>query len=72
MINSTDRLDTQTTVNDAILRFPLTLPVFREFGIDSCCGGPLSIAVAATRHGHDVDDVMKALHNAMEQEWETI
>ena len=52
------------TVNEAVQQCPATLEVFRKFGIDSCCGGPLLIRVAATKHGHDVNEVMAALNSA--------
>ena len=58
-------LDERTTVNDAVQRYPETLPVFRAFGIDTCCGGPLPLSEAATRHGYDVSDVMDALRAAL-------
>ncbi|HEX2205582.1 MAG TPA: DUF542 domain-containing protein [Longimicrobium sp.] len=39
------------TVSEAIWQFPLSVAVFHAHGIDVCCGGGLTIAEAARRHG---------------------
>jgi regulator of cell morphogenesis and NO signaling len=36
-----------STVNDVVLEFPGTLEVFRQLGVDTCCGGGASLAQAA-------------------------
>lgn len=54
-------IEADMTVNEIVQRQPATLSVFRTFGIDTCCGGPLSILEAATRHGRDVGDLIAAL-----------
>jgi regulator of cell morphogenesis and NO signaling len=59
-------LDTEMTVNDVILQFPATLGVFKSLGIDSCCGGSLTLAEAARRHGHDIVIVSEKLHSVIE------
>lgn len=50
-----------TTVNEAVQRFPETLAVFSEAGIDACCGGALPIDEAARRHGLDVPLLLRRL-----------
>lgn len=56
-------LNAGVTVNEAVEDCPATLTVFQTFGIDSCCGGPLPIGEAASRHGHEVDVVLAALES---------
>lgn len=46
-------LDCTRTVSDTIRLFPETLAVFKANGIDSCCGGALSVEAAADRHRLD-------------------
>jgi iron-sulfur cluster repair protein YtfE (RIC family) len=52
------------TVNDAIRAAPATVAVFNEAGIDSCCGGALTIGEAARRHGLDVEALLEKLRRA--------
>ena len=66
MDTQTDRLDARVAVNEAIRRFPETVAVFNEFGIDSCCGGAASIAIAAERDGADLDTLLRRLNAAIE------
>ena len=35
------------TVNDILARFPETISIFNDFGIDACCGGAVSLRDAA-------------------------
>jgi regulator of cell morphogenesis and NO signaling len=58
-------INADMTVNEVVLQWPSTTAVFKLFGIDSCCGGPLAVRVAATKHGHDVNQVMAALEKAI-------
>ena len=51
----------QLTVNDVIRRFPAAIAVFAAFSIDTCCGGALPVAEAASRRGVDAADLRKAL-----------
>jgi iron-sulfur cluster repair protein YtfE (RIC family) len=36
-----------STVNDVVREFPGTLEVFRQLGVDTCCGGGVSLAQVA-------------------------
>ncbi|MGE5731336.1 MAG: DUF542 domain-containing protein [Gemmatimonas sp.] len=39
--------------------------MFNTFGIDSCCGGSVSLDSVAQRHGIDLDALLAALENAV-------
>ena len=54
-----------STVNDVVRLYPPTLSVFRSFGIDSCCGGALSLTEAAARHGVELEVLETALERAI-------
>ena len=43
------RFDSKTTVNDVTRQYPSTLALFRGLGIDTCCGGALTLAQAAEK-----------------------
>lgn len=58
-------LDPAWTVNEIVARFPQTAAVFNRFGLDTCCGGGVSVREAAARDGLDVDQVLEALARAM-------
>lgn len=56
------RLDPETTtVHGAVERIPGAGAVFQRFGIDLCCGGELPLAVAAERHGVELDRLLREL-----------
>lgn len=50
------------TINDVIKAFPATLPVFNNFGIDSCCGGARTLEQAASEGGIDLNAFLTALN----------
>lgn len=54
----------RTTVHQAIRRRPAAREAFGRFGIDACCGGELPLAVAARRHGVELDVLIAALEGA--------
>jgi len=51
----------RATVHDVVGRVSGSRAVFDRFGIDTCCGGELPVALAARRHGVDVDLLLDAL-----------
>jgi regulator of cell morphogenesis and NO signaling len=51
-----------TLVNEAVQRFPATLPLFAALGIDSCCGGGKPVGEAARLHGADPADLLERLN----------
>jgi iron-sulfur cluster repair protein YtfE (RIC family) len=54
-------VDATRTVNDVVLRYPQTLPVFGRFGLDTCCRGGLSLEVAAGHARVALPDLLDAL-----------
>ena len=58
-------INTRSTVNDIVARYPSTLAVFNAFGIDSCCGGALPMGEAASRHGIPPNALRSALESAI-------
>lgn len=60
-MNGVDPIDGTTTVNEAVQRAPWALQVLSQYGIDTCCGGPLPLAEAAQRHGHRLEALLAAL-----------
>ncbi|MEP6991335.1 MAG: DUF542 domain-containing protein [bacterium] len=59
-------LDTTMTINEIVARFAETIPVFNRFGMDTCCGGGVTVDEAARRDGIEVGAVWAALHEAIE------
>jgi iron-sulfur cluster repair protein YtfE (RIC family) len=59
-------LDPTLTIKEIVARFPETVPVFRRFGLDTCCGGGVRIEEAAQRDGLDAADVLAAVRQALE------
>lgn len=59
-----NQIDSEMTVNDVIRRYPGTITVFNEFGIDACCGGAASIDEAARRDGVEPRMLLTALRDA--------
>lgn len=58
--------DSNLTVNDAVARYPGTVAVFNEFGIDACCGGAATIVEAALRDGADPAALAEAVHRVVQ------
>lgn len=58
-------LDCTWSVNDLIRRHPATLPVLNRFGVDTCCGGMLSIEEAARANDLDREALCAELHAAV-------
>ena len=65
MPRTDSRLDCSSTVNQTIALHPDTAAVFNAFGIDSCCGGSLSVEEAARREGVDAQRLCEALNVAV-------
>lgn len=51
----------EDTVEAAARRSPHGLPILQRFGIDTCCGGHLTLEQAAASAGVPVEAVLRAL-----------
>lgn len=61
----TDRIfDPDWSVNATIQRFPSTVAVFNEYGVDACCGGAATLREAALEAGVALDQLLGALESA--------
>lgn len=54
-------IDPADTLNAIVARHPAALAVFQRFGLDTCCGGSLPLAIAAEHHALDLGTVLAAL-----------
>ena len=66
-MQSTEDVVEEMTVNQAIQRVPASVAVFGELGIDTCCGGALTLPEAAARRGVPLPELLKALRQAAAQ-----
>jgi iron-sulfur cluster repair protein YtfE (RIC family) len=64
MMTTPQTIDADLTVNEAIRRYPATVAVFNDFGIDACCGGAAPLAEAAVRDGADPAALLQAVRAA--------
>lgn len=66
MTIAANAIEPSETLNALVERFPAALPVLREFGLDTCCGGALTLPQAAAHHGIDLGQLLEALRRAQE------
>ena len=59
------RFDANMSVNTTIQRFPGSIAVFNELGVDACCGGASSLAEAALEAGITLQALVDALEAAV-------
>jgi iron-sulfur cluster repair protein YtfE (RIC family) len=60
-------LDPNSTIEEIIRQYPGTIPIFDRFGIHSCCGGHASLIEGAHRDAVDVEALLGALREVVEQ-----
>lgn len=58
------QIDCSRSVNDVMAYYPSTLHVFNRFGVDTCCGGTLSVEEAVRANGLDATTLCAALREA--------
>jgi iron-sulfur cluster repair protein YtfE (RIC family) len=58
-------VDPRWTVNDVIGHYSSALPVLKSLGIDSCCGGALTLATVAAKHHIALEVLRSALERAI-------
>lgn len=59
------QIDPTMTVKEIAARHPETVPVFHRYGMDTCCGGGVSVEEAAARDNLDLNEVLAALRKAL-------
>jgi len=59
-------LPTALTVNDLLRETPAAAAVLNRLGIDTCCGGSLSLAEAAASVGLPLGELLAALAHPTE------
>ena len=64
----TSRIDPARTINEILARHPATIAVINAFGIDTCCGGGVTLETAARDNGLDLATVTAALEAAITRE----
>jgi iron-sulfur cluster repair protein YtfE (RIC family) len=58
-------LDPLLSVNELIQRYPAALPVLNTAGIDTCCGGGLTLAAAAQGSGLTFEQLAARLDRSL-------
>lgn len=54
----------ERTVGEWVTERPSRSRVFERLGIDYCCGGRQALGAACAKAGHNLNDVLEALHEA--------
>lgn len=62
------KLDCALTVTETIARYPATSAVFTSYGIDTCCGGGISVEQAARDASLNPVQLCKELETAARNE----
>jgi regulator of cell morphogenesis and NO signaling len=60
-MNTISQIYPDTTINQIVAAVPNTLSVFQRFGLDTCCGGGLSLSTAVERHQLSLETLLAAL-----------
>ena len=66
MPTKTRRIEADMTVNDVVRRYPESISVFNEYGIDTCCGGGVALSVAVQRDDVDLAELLARLRQLSE------
>ena len=61
MPHTVPRIDPALAVNDVLRRWPVAVRTLNAYGIDTCCGGSLSLEQAAGEVGISVDVLIAAI-----------
>lgn len=65
MTTTTITVDANETLNELVARAPEALLVLQRYGLDTCCGGALTLAVAAQHHSLEVAELLTAIREAL-------
>jgi iron-sulfur cluster repair protein YtfE (RIC family) len=58
-------ISSDMTVNEIVNKYPRSLPVFKAFGIDTCCGGAHPLGVVIARHHLQDAQIVEALRDVL-------
>jgi iron-sulfur cluster repair protein YtfE (RIC family) len=65
MSNEVIDITPDMTVNEIAQKYPQSLPIFKAFGIDTCCGGGLPLGVVLEKHklqdAHVVETIIEVV-----------
>ena len=64
MANDVPTIDAGDALNDVVGRHPRTLAVMTRYGLDTCCGGAVSLREAARHHDLDLGALLADLNAA--------
>lgn len=53
--------DASLSINEIIRRVPASISVLNAYGIDTCCGGEISLAESAKEIGVSPEDILRAI-----------
>ncbi|MGH9449384.1 MAG: DUF542 domain-containing protein [Terriglobia bacterium] len=59
-------VNAEAKVREVALLWPESVKVFSRHNMDLCCGGELSLRVAAQKHNLDLDQLLRELNEAVE------
>ena len=54
-------LDPSLSINEIIRRAPVSIMVLNTYGIDTCCGGEISLTESAKEIGVSPEDILRAV-----------
>jgi regulator of cell morphogenesis and NO signaling len=60
-MNQTIPVDPDATLNQLVVANPAVLAVLHRHGLDTCCGGGLTLREAAARHSLDLEHLLAEL-----------
>lgn len=67
MSATTNRIEPTMTVNEVVRLYPASIPVFNEYGIDTCCGGGVPLSIAVQRDDVDLAELIARLQQVSER-----
>jgi iron-sulfur cluster repair protein YtfE (RIC family) len=53
--------DTSLSINEIIRRIPASVAVLNAYGIDTCCGGEISLAESSKEIGVAPENILRAI-----------
>ena len=53
------------SINEITARYPDTIAVFNELGVDACCGGEATLREAAERDDVNLEQMLSAVRRAV-------